>query len=154
MYFHLKENCSCWFVIIQLEGQEKGDNRFQFSPLTCSPSHCQSPLLTRKNWKISFLNFLVPSLYYKYFLFPIFFSYKWSRCGAVLSYAEKYHYETDKQSGIVMGPFYMKHYLLVVFIGIVSSCSVSPFSFFNIEIPALILKFLLSWINSLKSLSY
>jgi len=43
--------------------------------------------------------------YYDYSLFPIFFRDKWFRCGAVLSYAEKHHCETNKRSGIVLGLF-------------------------------------------------
>ena len=135
-------------------GAGQGSRQISILPFHLFSLSLSISFVNKKEEKMSFLNFLVPFPYYKYFLFRIFFRDKWSRCGAVLSYAEEYHHEIDKQSGIVMGPFYMKHYLLVVFIGIVSSCSVSPFSFFNIEIPALILKFLLSWINSLKSLSY
>ena len=59
----------------------------------------------------------------------------------MLSYGEKYHYETDKQSGIVIGPFYLQQYLLFVHTGIVSSSSVSPFfdAYNDIEVSALIL---------------
>lgn len=63
--------------------------------------------------------------YYDYFLFPILFRDKWFRCGAVLSYAEKYHYETDKQSGIVLRLFfYSKHYRYFFITSIISMFNV------------------------------
>lgn len=135
-------------------GAGQGSRQISILPFHLFSLSLSISFVNKKEEKMSFLNFLVPFPYYKYFLFRIFFRDKWSRCGAVLSYAEEYHHEIDKQSGIVIGPFYFKHYFLIFFFGIVSYFSVSPFAFVNIEIPVLILKFLWTWAKSFKSISY